>query len=359
MNKYIVIVHLVNIYQRGSIAKIIESLSGAANAEYLHRVVALQPESKPHGGELSISPLVVGSRYKFSAIVSAIQDAAGGAPFIIHAHMGWATFIAPLLSASMKVPVVITFHNEVMHYSVGIRLGLRVFNRILKTSRSKVAYTAVSQAVALQWGEYLQRDVSVVYNPLLLPLAPATDLSSPNKCLRLVTVSRLTGTKNLKFALSVVSALDAKGVECSYTIVGDGPECESLKANVQSMGLSEKVTFVGYQSDVVPFVDEADIFLVTSFAEGFCMAAVEAMARGCLVMTHSGLPALLEFVKDRDNGIVMPKLAAEEWAQILEVVSRETILRHKWRLNAIESASIFSPESMKNGYQIVYQEVIQ
>ncbi|MBF0198109.1 MAG: glycosyltransferase [Planctomycetes bacterium] len=75
-----------------------------------------------------------------------------------------------------------------------------------------------------------------------------------------------------------------------YWLLGDGPEEETLKAEVNHLGLNERVHFMGYERDVIPWLKKADLFIHCSLYEGFPNALLEAVAHGCpvLVRDHPG-----------------------------------------------------------------------
>ena len=82
----------------------------------------------------------------------------------------------------------------------------------------------------------------------------------------------------------------------NLTIVGDGEERKNLEDLVEKLNISKKVKFMGFQSNVIQFLDQADIFVYPSiWEEAFGISVVEAMARGCipLVSNKGGLPEVI------------------------------------------------------------------
>ena len=74
-------------------------------------------------------------------------------------------------------------------------------------------------------------------------------------------------------------------------------EFETLRRQVDSLGLSERVVFTGYlpDEDLVVLLNLATVLVLPSLLEGFGLPAVEAAACGCPVIatTASPLPGLL------------------------------------------------------------------
>ena len=88
-------------------------------------------------------------------------------------------------------------------------------------------------------------------------------------------------------------------------IVGSGPEEGSLKCKVESLKLVEQIKFEPWSNDLPSYYKTADLFLLTSFYEGYGMTLVEANACGCpIVATDVGvaqeLGAVITSLNSRD-----------------------------------------------------------
>jgi glycosyltransferase involved in cell wall biosynthesis len=84
-------------------------------------------------------------------------------------------------------------------------------------------------------------------------------------------------------------------------LVGDGPDRQGLEALAGSLGIREKVAFVGSQADVVPWLRSIDIFVLPSRSEAFSNSLLEAMACGCSCVA-SNVGGNPELVRDGETG---------------------------------------------------------
>jgi glycosyltransferase involved in cell wall biosynthesis len=78
-------------------------------------------------------------------------------------------------------------------------------------------------------------------------------------------------------------------------VVGDGPQREALAALVAQLGLQGRVHLVGNHSDVVPWLQALDVFVLPSYAnEGVPQALMQAMACGlpCVTTNIGAIPEL-------------------------------------------------------------------
>ncbi|MET4389877.1 colanic acid/amylovoran biosynthesis glycosyltransferase [Bradyrhizobium sp. F1.4.3] len=111
---------------------------------------------------------------------------------------------------------------------------------------------------------------------------------------RLLFVGRLAAAKGLPILLEAIARID--GV--TLNIAGDGPERHMLEQTARTLGLWERVKFLGYQSQeqVRELLKESDLFVLSSFAEGVPVVLMEAMAAGVPVIATriAGIPELVE-----------------------------------------------------------------
>jgi glycosyltransferase involved in cell wall biosynthesis len=88
------------------------------------------------------------------------------------------------------------------------------------------------------------------------------------------------------------------GVNLNAVIIGDGTYRAKMETRCRSLGVGARISFTGQLasfSDVRDQLDQADLFVLPSKAEGLPRAMVEAMARAlpCIGTAVGGIPELL------------------------------------------------------------------
>ncbi len=101
----------------------------------------------------------------------------------------------------------------------------------------------------------------------------------------ILTVSRLAKEKNISFTIKVFFEVFKTYKDIGLIIVGDGVLKRDLENQVKRLGLSDNVIFLGWQNDISEYYKMADIFINTSYFEGFGMTLLEAGSFGCPVLT--------------------------------------------------------------------------
>jgi glycosyltransferase involved in cell wall biosynthesis len=116
-----------------------------------------------------------------------------------------------------------------------------------------------------------------------------------------VVVAHLIKDKGIDVAIRAVAQLPGEPL---LWIVGQGPEQESLQAMIESLGLCQRVRFVGPRRQVEPLMQAADCALCPSvWSEAVGLVNLEALACGLPVIASrvGGIP---EFIEDGLNGFL-------------------------------------------------------
>jgi glycosyltransferase involved in cell wall biosynthesis len=153
----------------------------------------------------------------------------------------------------------------------------------------------------------------------------------------------MTEQKNQNSILEIANRIKGQPEteDIHFLIVGSGPLENKLKATASQLGVEDSVTFTGYlprREHIYSLLHKSDIFLVPSRYEGFCVAAVEAMACKLPVIAND-IQVLREVVGDR--GIFV---SAEDSQRLAKRVT--------------QTAAKLGTESMENRRRELYQRAI-
>lgn len=93
---------------------------------------------------------------------------------------------------------------------------------------------------------------------------------------RLVAIGRLGPEKGFDLLLDALSLLDDPRI--GLAILGAGAQEAGLRAQVEHLGLGERVHLAGYQANPHAWIARADAFVLSSRHEGFPNVVIEALA---------------------------------------------------------------------------------
>ncbi len=97
--------------------------------------------------------------------------------------------------------------------------------------------------------------------------------------------SRLEKEKNIDMAIDAFSEVLKMRQNVGLVIVGDGSQKQLLEKRVKDLGIAGSVVFLGWQNDVITYYKTCDIFLSTSWYEGYGLSLVEAHSLGIKVVS--------------------------------------------------------------------------
>lgn len=119
----------------------------------------------------------------------------------------------------------------------------------------------------------------------------------------ILTVGRLDANKNQRLLIEAFANLNV--VNWKLVIVGDGILREEYIKLTSSLGISDKVDFVGNISNVSDYYNKAKIFVFTSKSEGFPNALLEAMSFGLPCISTDCPSGPSEIIKNNENGYLI------------------------------------------------------
>ncbi|MEM6550974.1 MAG: glycosyltransferase family 4 protein [Planctomycetota bacterium] len=93
-------------------------------------------------------------------------------------------------------------------------------------------------------------------------------------------IARLSIEKGVDRAIKILPTLAKLNERVELHVIGDGPEQDRLKAQVQRLGMTGRVFWHGWQRDVKPYLEAMHALLLPSRTEGLPNAVLEAMAVG-------------------------------------------------------------------------------
>ena len=103
-------------------------------------------------------------------------------------------------------------------------------------------------------------------------------------------VGRFRTEKNHEFLVRVFAALLKKQPNAALLLVGDGDLEDTVKTQVQELGIQDHVQFLGARSDVPQLMQAMDAFVFPSLYEGLPVTMVEAQAAGLPCVISDRVP---------------------------------------------------------------------
>lgn len=173
----------------------------------------------------------------------------------------------------------------------------------------------------------------------------------------LVAMGRFVETKNFSLLLEAFAQADTPA---NLVILGEGPLRPALEQQCRDLQLGGRVTMPGFQENPFPIIAGAQAFILSSNAEGFPNALVEAMSLGVPVIATncaSGPSEILAgsaredvvFPVDARYGALIPCNEPEAMAAAIERVADAQTRQH-YSAQARKRAADFAPVKAAKAY---------
>jgi glycosyltransferase involved in cell wall biosynthesis len=158
--------------------------------------------------------------------------------------------------------------------------------------------------------------------------------------------------------LDAARVLKNRGRKIRYVFAGDGSHKTQLQRLVQTLGLREEVSFVGFVKDVPKFLSSIDVLVLPSLHEGLGVAALEGMAAGKpVVATRVG--GLAESVVGGETGFLVPPEDGAALANAIEkLVADPSMARAMGRKGAARVLDNFTIEQMTSQNEAYYYALL-
>ncbi len=216
---------------------------------------------------------------------------------VIHVH-----YIAGLLEAAISARDIL--RNEGQNISVvatmhGTDVSVwgennETFHRINESIRNSDGVSAVSHALA----NHAHKIFDLKITPKVVSNAIKSSSWNPLRWSNLrvnlglkteILIAHSSNLRDVKRPLDLILAffyIRQQGLNAKLMIIGTGPKLEEMKQKASELNLLDQILFLGAISqDILPqYIAIADLYLITSKSEGFCLGALEAMACGVPVV---------------------------------------------------------------------------
>lgn len=224
-------------------------------------------------------------------------------------------------------------------------------NKITYVVCSKFILSKLSQLVNIE-----QQDVHVIYNAI--EVRERSEKLKSDEIIHIGVVGQLRHHKGQDLLIKALAKLNAYNFKLSIYGSGEKVFENELKHLINDFGISEKVSYKGFEKDIDHIYGDLDIVVVPSRSEEpFGLVAIEpAQWRiPVIVSNRGGLP---EVVEDGITGLIFENENVDDLARKLLLLITDEALRKRLGDSAIKRAiSFFDRKVMGEAfYQLLTKE---
>jgi glycosyltransferase involved in cell wall biosynthesis len=269
----------------------------------------------------------------FAALATVLAGKLSGTPTVIHQH---GPYINLLRTKNMKI----------IEQSIN-RIVCKLSDRIVATDK----YTQV----------YLLKIVSDTNKIRILPAGVEINLfrlkdDSRSNDFKIGYVGRLSPEKNLE-TLILAFADFRRSINSTgrLLLIGDGESRASLEQLVAKLKIGRAVNFIGFRTNIKPFLSTFDVYVLPSNVEGTPISLLEAMAAGKAIVA-SNLPSINEIITDGKDAILFNPNNVEELTEALLKLYARVELRKRLGSNAQKTVTRYDVDKVFEKLVQIYQD---
>lgn len=371
MKNKIKIVHIIPMLCPGGAERVaVDIVSGLNRERYEPVVVSLMGRTdwdlartlEENGVEIHYLGKHLGFDYRmFSQVYSVLKACR---PDIIHTHLQVLRYVFPPVAFLEEASMLHTVHNLAERE---IEPGMRWLQGY--AFQHGVTPVAVAEEVAVSLEKvYALPKCCVIPNGI-----PTQRYASPKmprwewraregfaeSDILFVCVARFAPQKNHELLVKAFAAGLGADRRARLVLVGDGTLKKRLESQVENLGLSHQVHFLGVRTDIPDLLGAMDVFVLSSDFEGNPLCVMEAMASGLPVVSTAvgGIPALLESGK---QGLLVPPGDRQSLSRSMMHLLQNHEARNSWgRAAARLARERFDVSTMVRAYEGLYEELVE
>jgi glycosyltransferase involved in cell wall biosynthesis len=296
----------------------------------IHEAGPIGEEIRKTGTPVEVLGLNPGLRRPFdiSRLRSYLQHAQ---PEIVHTFLITASLYGRLAAILARVPVVIgtevnIYEHKRRHHAIAERLLMAGTDRVIVSAASvRDFYIAQVHADPAK--------IEVIYNAVDFAQAEPTAtrdevraaIGVPANAPLAGVIARLTEQKGHRFLFDALATTPALA-DVHVLVIGGGELQNDLVRRAESLGLSQRIHFLGPRRDLGNLLSAMDVFVMPSLWEGLPLSLVLAMGAGvpAVATAVAGIP---EVVEDGRTGLLVPPGDAAALGAALARVFSDPALR--------------------------------
>lgn len=169
------------------------------------------------------------------------------------------------------------------------------------------------------------------------------EVSLENTKLNLCSVGRFIPVKGYLRLMDVLYIIKNEGfINWHFYLLGEGGEKNKIEEKIKVLGLENNITLLGFQENPHKFVSKMDLFICSSYHEGYSTAVTEAIILGTPVLT-TDCSGMAEILGNSNAGLIVENSDKGLEEGLKRILNEDNLIK-KMKSEAIERSKFFSTE---------------
>jgi len=264
--------------------------------------------------------------------------------------------------STKKLELILTLHNNLQEV-VNKKLSppLRIILRKLGNYFFKYANNIISPSYELSkhFKDYFLLKKEVLTIPYGINIEKVNILARkkpilPSKIkgtdIIIISLGRFEMQKDFYNIIKAFSNIHIKYKNTKLLLIGDGYEKKNLLNLTKKLKLNRVVFFLGWKQNVFPYLKMSNIFVSSSYYEGFGYAILEAMTQGLPIISTDSLYGPSEILNNGEFGMLTPVGDANKITKCIELLLTDNNQYQKYSKLSLQRIRFYSEKKMLNQY---------
>lgn len=199
-------------------------------------------------------------------------------------------------------------------------------------------------------------DINKIRDLAVDKAAKKESIGVPADKILIISAGELIERKNHEVIIRALAKINNPDIY--YAIAGKGPLKDYLTELAKELGVSDRVIFLGFRTDVFELYHAADISAFPSKIEGLGLAGVEAMAAG-VPLVSSNVHGILDYVIDGKTGYAIDPKDVDGYAEAIKKLVDNPELRASMKEDCIAAVAPFEISNALNVMWDIYREILE
>lgn len=181
------------------------------------------------------------------------------------------------------------------------------------------------------------------------------EIGIPSSATMVFSAGELNKNKNNQVIIEALAKINSPDIY--YVLCGEGKLRKELEELSKKLGVSDKVKFLGFRTDVLDILSASDIFAMPSYREGLPRSLMEAMDAGlpCIVSNIRGNADLIEEGK---GGFLLSPQDILGYAKAIEKLAIDSVSRSTFGEVNQEKVKAFDFNNVKSEIKTIYKSIM-
>ena len=268
-------------------------------------------------------------------------------PDVVVSHLDITNLRVLASMPETSIPVIVCEHTDATRVNIGSWISIRA------ALYPRAHAVVTPHAESAEWLAKYDANVVMIPNPLVPPLLPR--VNGVKDRFRLVSLTRLSHEKRPELLVRAFANIAGEFPEWQLDIHGDGHLRSAIASLIDKLAPG-KIYLCGFTLEPYEVLRKADLFVSTSWVEGFGNSIWEALACGVPVVATEAGTAVRSLIRHGIDGMVVSE---ELLAKIMAELMRDETKRKEMGKRAADVVSRFPLEASLSAWEKLLNRGLQ